>query len=75
MACTLKEEDEEVANMRRIKRWTVMGMSWVLLGRLAVVREAPLGRGRDRGHRFHRLPEDLWGERLGPGLCRGRSLG
>ena len=41
----MQEEDEEVANMRRIKRWPVMGILWALLGRLAVAREASQAEG------------------------------
>ena len=41
----MQEEDEEVANMRRIKRWTVMGMLWALLGLLVVAQEASQAEG------------------------------
>ena len=41
----MQEEDKEVANMRRIKRWTVMGMLWVLLGLLVVAPGMPLAGG------------------------------
>ena len=37
----MQEEDEEVANMRRIKRWTVMGMLWALLGLLVIAPGMP----------------------------------